>query len=269
LGEIAVLKKLLLTTAALSILSTTAFAADLPARTYTKAPMMPVAAVYDWTGFYIGGHIGGAWADSQSTEIDPGTGAFPTGSVFSKTHLSGFLGGVQTGYNWQAPNNFVLGIEGEFSWADVSGTATTVSTAPRFVGFQSTTTVKESDYATIAGRLGYAINNWLIYGKGGAAWTRGGATGVQLLANGNQSSTSLIATDWRDGWVVGVGAEWGFAPGWSAKIEYDHFDFGSKDEVSVLSTGTLSNVRSALTVDMVKGGFNYRFNWGAPVVARY
>jgi hypothetical protein len=98
---------------------------------------------------------------------------------------------------------------------------------------------------------------------------RGGATGVQLLANGNQSSTSLIATDWRGGWVVGVGAEWGFAPGWSAKIEYDHFDFGSKDEVSVLSTGTLSNVRSALTVDMVKGGFNYRFNWGAPVVARY
>jgi outer membrane immunogenic protein len=269
LKGVPVVKKLFLTAAALATFSTAALAADLPARTYTKAPVMPVAAIYDWTGFYIGGHVGGAWADSQATELDPGTGAFPTGTVFAKTHLSGFLGGVQAGYNWQIPSNIVLGIEGEFSWADVSGTATTVSTVPRLLGFQSTTTVKESDYATVAGRLGYAINNWLIYGKGGAAWTRTGATGVQLFANGAQSSTSLVATDWRDGWVVGVGAEWGFAPNWSAKIEYNHFDFGNHNEVVALNTGTTSNVRSALTVDMVKGGVNYRFNWGAPLVAKY
>src|SRR6476469_7990554 len=87
-----------------------AFAADLPAQTYTKAPVY-LAPVYNWTGFSIGGHAGGAWAQQASTEIAPGTPAFPIGSAFSKNNLSGFLGGVQVGYNWQANNPLVVGVE--------------------------------------------------------------------------------------------------------------------------------------------------------------
>ena len=76
-----------------------------------KAPPT-VAAVYDWSGFYIGGHIGGGWADENSIELAPGTTPFPIGTAFAGHDLSGFLGGVQGGFNWQA-NNFVLGVEGD------------------------------------------------------------------------------------------------------------------------------------------------------------
>ena len=135
LRRIAIVKNLFIASAALALIpACPVLAADLPAKTYTKAPVYVPPPVYNWTGFYVGGHICGAWSDLGSTEIAPGTGAFPAGTVFSKNNLSGFLGGVQGGFNWQANNPFVVGIEGEYSWADVSGTATTVSTAPGFAG---------------------------------------------------------------------------------------------------------------------------------------
>jgi outer membrane immunogenic protein len=82
---------------------------------------------------------------------------------------SGFLGGVQAGFNYQTPYNLVVGVEGEFTWTDMSATETTISTAPRFVGFSSTSTDKIRDTADLTGRVGYAAGNWLFYGKGGVA----------------------------------------------------------------------------------------------------
>lgn len=258
------IKKLLLASAA-TLISTGAFAADLPARTYTKAPVMPVQ-VYNWTGFYIGAHIGGGWADLGTTELPPGTPAFPIGTVFTKNNLSGFLGGAQVGYNWQVANNFVIGAEGEYSWADVHGTATTVSTVN---GFNSTVTAKTKDFAFATARLGYAVDNWLFYGKGGGAWANGSSTGVGTLANGTFFDNTTTGSS-RTGWVVGVGAEWGFAPNWSAKLEYNHVDFGSRTvAVNDITFGTTTIVNSSETVDIIKAGVNYRFNWGAPLVARY
>jgi outer membrane immunogenic protein len=269
-----VFKKILAAGAALAI-ATPGFAADLPAKAYTKAPVMPVS-VYNWTGFYIGGHVGGAWADSGSTELDPGTGAFPSGTVFDKAHPHGFLGGGQIGYNWQIPSNLVIGIEGEWSWADVKGSETTVSTVttPAILrGLYSTSTHKTDDYATLAGRLGYAANNWLVFVKGGAAWERAGSTSVANLANGTVDDTSAVANYWRSGFVVGVGVEWGFAPNWSAKLEYNHLDFGSVNlqnlSLTGATAGTISNVRSTATAEIVKAGVNYHFNFGGPVVASY
>jgi outer membrane immunogenic protein len=232
--------------------------------------------VYNWTGFYIGGHVGGAWADDGSTELDPGTGAFPSGTAFDKAHPNGVVGGGQIGYNWQMPSNLVIGVEGEWSWADVKGSETTVSTVttPAILrGLYSTSTHKADDYATVAGRLGYAANNWLVYVKGGAAWEHTGSTSVANFANGTVDDTSAVANYWRSGWVVGVGFEWGFAPNWSAKFEYDHFDFGSVNLQNLTLTGatagTISNVRSTVTTEMVKAGVNYHFNFGGPVVANY
>lgn len=256
------MKKLLLAGAALALFSQSALAADLPAATYSKAPVY-VAPVYNWTGFYIGGNIGGGWSDLGSTEIAPGTPAFPIGTVFSKNNLSGFLGGVQGGYNWQV-SNIVVGIEGEYSWADVSGTATTVGLA----GFTSTVTAKIKDFALATGRLGYAADNWLFYVKGGGAWGQGSSSGTGFLGNGTFFDTTSSSSN-RSGWVVGVGVEWGFAPNWSAKIEYNHIDFGSTNLAIVSSANGISNVSSSDTVDVVKAGVNYRFNWGAPVVAKY
>jgi outer membrane immunogenic protein len=261
------MKKILLTGAALALISANpAFAADLPAKTYTKAPVY-AAPVYNWTGFYVGGHVGGGWADLGSTEIAPGTAAFPIGTVFSKTNMSGFLGGVQGGYNWQT-SNIVLGIEGEYTWADISGTESTVSTAGRFAGFTSTVTAKTTDLALVTGRLGYAADNWLFFVKGGGAWGQGSSSGTGFLANGTIFETSSTSSN-RSGWVIGAGVEWGFAPNWSAKLEYNHIDFGSTNLAVVGTVSGISNISSTATIDVVKAGVNYRFNWGAPVVAKY
>jgi outer membrane immunogenic protein len=248
----------------LAIAVTPAFAADMtPA--YKAAPMAPPVAIYNWTGFYIGGHIGGGWAENESIQLAPGSVSFPTGTAFTKNNLSGFLGGVQGGFNWQASNNFVLGVEGEYSWADLNGTASTVSVVN---GFVTTATAKINDLALATGRLGYAANNWLFYVKGGGAWGQASTNGTGVLANGTPFNTTSSSTN-RSGWVVGGGVEWGFAPNWSAKIEYDHIDFGSSTVAINTTPGTTNFISTSQTVDLVKGGINYRFNWGGPVVATY
>jgi outer membrane immunogenic protein len=116
--------------------------------------------------------------------------------------------------------------------------------------------------------LGYAANNWLFYVKGGGAWTQGNSNGNGFLANGTFFESTSSSTN-RSGWVVGGGVEWGFTPNWSAKIEYDHIDTGSTNVTINTSRATTSFVSSSSTIDLVKAGVNYRFNWGGPVVAKY
>jgi outer membrane immunogenic protein len=258
-----VLKKLSLTGAALALFATPGFAADLP----MKAPAYVPQPVYDWTGFYIGGNAGWGWSTSKSTEIAPGSGAYPVGTVFTPRNSNGWLGGVQAGYNYQVARNFVVGLEAEYTWADITGTSVTVSTVPRFAGFTAISSSKLTDFALGTARLGYAADNWLFYVKGGVAWGQFNGSGVANNANGTLFETSTFGGN-SAGWVVGIGTEWGFAPGWSARIEYDHIAF---DPRPVLINGTvnLSNTSSASNVDLVRAGINYRFNWGTPVMAKY
>jgi outer membrane immunogenic protein len=89
--------------------------------------------------------------------------------VFTPRDANGWLGGAQAGYNWQ-PGNFVFGLEGEYTWSDLTGTSVTITTVPRFAGFTSTATSKLKDFALGTFRLGYAADNFLFYGKGGVAW---------------------------------------------------------------------------------------------------
>lgn len=251
------MRKLLLLGTALALVSAPAFAADLPMK---APPMVAPVAVYNWTGFYIGGHVGWGWTEVESIQLAPGSAAFPTGTAFAKNNLDGFLGGVQGGFNWQVSPNFVLGVEGEYSWADINGSARTVSVVN---GFVSNTTAHTKELGLFTGRLGYAANNWLFFVKGGGAWGRGSSDGDGFLANGTFFQTTSSSTN-RSGWVVGAGVEWGFAPNWSTKIEYNHIDFGSTDVTVFTSRGTTNVVSSSSTIDLVKAGVNYRFNWGAP-----
>ena len=263
------MRKLLLAGAALALFAAApALAADLPAQAVpAKAPVYIPPPVYNWNGFYVGGHVGGGWSSQQATELAPGVAAFPTGTIFNKNNMSGFLGGVQGGFNWQV-SNVVFGIEGEYSWANVNGSVTTQSVVPASPGFTSNVTAKDKDYALATGRIGYAADNWLFFAKGGGAWGQTNSTGTGLLANGTVFETNTANSN-RSGWVVGAGVEWGFAPNWSAKIEYNHIDFGSST-VTVLGTATgASSISVSNTVEVVKGGVNYRFNWGSPVVAKY
>ena len=253
------MKKLALATTALFMLSAgAASAADLAARPYTKAPPVPVAAVYNWTGFYIGANGGGGWSDQRWDVINfLGT---PVGPFAEGSHTaSGATAGGQIGYRWQA-SNWVFGLEAQGNWADFSGSNNSLSLA------NTTNRSKVDALGLFTAQIGYAWNNVLWYVKGGAAVTRNKYEGVV-------TSTGFVfdrATETRWGGVVGTGLEFGFAPNWSLAIEYDHLFMGDRD-ISMFSTAVPGALTRADTirqdVDMVTARINYRF--GGPVVARY
>jgi outer membrane immunogenic protein len=217
-----------------------AHAADL-GRMPTKAPPV-VAPVYNWNGFYIGAHLG--WGRSNTSWSDP-TVAF---GAIGDTNSDGFLGGGQLGYNWQFAPNWVLGIEGQISAADLNRSTTFV--AP---GASLTLSHDAKWIASVTGRLGYAADNWLFYAKGGGAWADVDATATATL--GGLSATAS-ANSSRSGWTAGGGIEWGFAPNWSALVEYQFYDFGSK--TFALNPGAIP-LTADNEIHSVKVGVNYRF----------
>jgi outer membrane immunogenic protein len=204
-----------------------------------------VSPVYKWTGFYIGGNIG--------TALSRVTASDPTGVIFAPLGASisddatGFIGGVQFGFNWQM-GNFVLGAQGDLSWTSIDA-----GIADPFV---TTTTINyKTDWlATATGRVGYAWDNFLLYGKGGAAWMHNNVSVTDPTI-----ALSATGTETRIGWTAGGGIEYGFAPCWTGFIEYDYIGL-STASVTVTDpfAGPLS-VNFDRNVQMVKGGINYKF----------
>jgi outer membrane immunogenic protein len=237
------MKKILLAAAVVALSSSSVFAADLAARPYTKAPAM-VAPIYNWTGFYVGGFVGGAFGGSNGVE--------GFGAPISSHRDSAFFGGGQFGFNYQFAPNWVAGIEG-----DIGG----LSNNDRvFSGPGGAFLRDRSDWlASVTGRLGYTWGPAMVYAKGGVAFRDD--SGLASL-NGFPAVTSN-----RDdtGYTVGAGLEYMFAPAWSAKIEYQYYNF-DHTTVSVLGTPAL---RYSDDVHTVKAGINYHFNWGGPIVAKY
>ena len=229
-----------------------AFAADLPLNMPTKA--VPPVAAYNWTGFYVGGHIGGGWVNESGTFLSTtGVALDPAGTVYDTDH-SGFLGGAQIGYNYQI-QNWVLGITGDFSWTHASAdTVTNGTTGPASVIHNQ---AKTDWYATLAGRVGYAFNNWLLYGKGGVAWEHQVYGGFATTGAGTTVYSDL--SDTRTGWTVGAGLEWGFMNNWSAFAEYDYLDFGTNNYTFTGTPAVTSNYDVKSSVSLVKVGVNYQF----------
>jgi outer membrane immunogenic protein len=250
----------LLATAAVIGFASIASAADMP----MKAPVYqaPVAApVYDWTGLYIGGHAGYGWAIDKHTAVTANP-TFPAGFAFNTANIEGGIWGGQIGFNYQI-NRWVLGIEGEYSWTDITGETTTFS--PLVAGVRTVSYSKIDWFATVTGRIGYTWNNWLGYVKGGAAWSQ--ATGGSDLsdATGTIITGHPVGTQRRDGWTAGVGLEYGFLNNWSAKIEYDYLDFGTAATTKTDKVFGLVETRNHNdTAHLVKLGLNYRFNFGSP-----
>ena len=230
-----------------------ASAADLPARTYSKAPVM-AAPVMTWTGLYIGAEGGGGWGRDNWF--------YPGPVTFTNHGISGGVAGGVIGYNWQAPGtNWVFGVEGNLDWANLRGSA--LCPAPAF----NCTSTMDSLY-TATGRIGYALSSALLYVKGGGAWTRD-RDRTYVVATGVLNSSS---SNDRSGYTVGAGAEYMFAPNWSAKLEYDYADFGTSHMQLLTPAGAIDTAGGTdvrLTVNTVKAGVNYHFNWGGPVVAKY
>jgi outer membrane immunogenic protein len=248
------MKKVFLSTVALIAFAAPAAAADLAARPYTKAPPAPVAAVYDWTGFYIGAN--GGWGTSRKCWdfIDPVLGPFAEGCHDAD---GGTVGG-QIGYRWQA-GTWVFGLEGQGNWADFQGSNVSLL-------FPAARNESRIDaFGLITGQVGYAANNVLFYVKGGAAVTADRyrvfdvPTGVLAASTGD---------DTRWGAVVGAGIEFGFAPNWSVGVEYNHLFMEDRDHTFVTPAGVFVGTdRISQDVDIVTARINYRF--GGPVIARY
>jgi outer membrane immunogenic protein len=252
------MKKFLLATVgsvALLGMAAPASAADMAVK---APPPAPLPVIYNWTGFYIGGN--GGWGQSRNCVDFLGAGFdFADGC---RERSGGVVGG-QLGYRWQF-NQFVVGVEGQGDWADLSNTRVSLFD-PRF-----STRTKTDGIGLITGQIGYAWNASLFYVKGGAA-----VTGNRFSILSNLTGAELVAASaTRWGGTVGVGWEYGFAPNWSAGIEYDHLFMGNSNNsfsvVNPINAAFLNN-RISQDVDMVTLRVNYRFGWGlgAPVVSKY
>jgi outer membrane immunogenic protein len=217
-----------------------ALAADLPVPP-AVAPVAPVAyapaAIYNWTGFYIGGHAGAGFGNaSWSDPFGGGNNTFNTGA--------GFLGGGQVGANMQF-NMLVLGVEGDFSYTDLKGSGTD--------SIGDTINTNTNWTSTVTGRIGAAFDRFLIYGKGGVAFARdqGGFTDLA----GNSANDAIT----RTGWTAGAGLEYGITKNWSAKIEYDYLSFGPQALNFSTPTTPLYSTNAGLNVQEIKAGINFRF----------
>ena len=231
-----------------------AVAADLPARTYSKAPAM-IAAVYDWSGFYVGAN--GGWGSSHKC-WDSNTPAGVFVAAEGCHDASGGVAGGQIGYRWQS-SAWVFGIEAQGDWADLHGSNVSLF-APDLVNRS-----RINAFGLFTGQVGYAWNNALLYVKGGAAVT-GDRFDTRTTFGNVLVATGEDQTRW--GGTIGVGLEYGFAPNWSAAIEYDHLFMQDKSARFIDTAGVFFGTDSIRQdVDLVTVRVNYRF--GGPVIARY
>jgi outer membrane immunogenic protein len=229
-----------------------ALAADLPAKVYTKAPM--IAPVYSWAGFYVGGNGGGGWAHDCRTNISTGLG-------LGCYDPSGAVAGGQIGYRWQMMNNWVFGIEAQGDWADINGSRQNQVVAANRLG------TKLDAFGLFTGQVGYAWSNVLWYAKGGAAVVD---QRFDFISNATNTVFASTGSDTRWGGTVGTGVEIGFAPNWSVAFEYDHIFLGKRSgPFTVTATGaaTADSYTTGGDVDLATVRLNYTF--GGPVVAKY
>jgi outer membrane immunogenic protein len=219
------------------------WAADLP--TYTTAPPMTSPYVYDWRGFYIGAD-GGYGRSHSCWNISAVTGFIPDGC----NDLSGGVIGGQVGYRWQG-SSWVFGLEAQGDWTNLSSSHVSLFN-PTF-----TDSSKVQSLGLFTAQIGYAWNAAaLLYVKGGVALTNTSYDVTTTLGGAGLATAS--GTRWGE--AVGIGFEYGFAPRWSAGIEYDHLFMGNaNNSFSVGALGASALNQISQDVDKVTVRVNYLF----------
>jgi outer membrane immunogenic protein len=261
------MKKIVLAGTASILFCGAASAADLPARTYTKASAVVASPIYNWSGFYVG--INGGWGTSRKCWDLTNDGGFivnPTLPEGCHDASGGTVGG-QVGYRWQS-SSWVFGVEAQGNWANFKGSNASLAFPATIVDRS-----KIDGFGLFTGQVGYAINNVLFYAKGGAAVVHDKYDNLTTVAFGGIPAGAAFnqGTETRWGGVAGVGIEYGFAPNWSVAVEYDHLFMDTKSvtltTLPPLAPGVsnIHNIRQDVDVGTVR--LNYRF--GGPVVARY
>src|SRR4051794_8319511 len=190
------MKKFLLAAAAAATLLTTGTsgqAADMAVK--AAPPPMMMAPLFTWTGFYIGGNLGAAWAQRNVTDI--------FGNTFGRTSDARFIGGGQLGYNWQA-GNFVLGVEGDIDGIARNNDNGSAAVVIRGAGPFVVTSNSASWVATLAARFGWAVDHWLFYGKAGGGWV-GNNNGFTVVNTTTGAGFASGGGNSTGGWLLGGG----------------------------------------------------------------
>jgi outer membrane immunogenic protein len=300
------MRRSILAIASASLLSCgLANAADIPVKARPLPP--PPPPVFSWTGFYIGGHVGGAWGTTESTlnsvtvdiscreVIDMIATAAPApvpcfdrtlttlstltngnGSILG-THT---LGGLSIPISQTQTNGFLGGVQGGYNWQVAPWAVIGVEAQFSWTDLKGTSPCvlvlacsTEHDWiTTLAGRFGVTYDRLMLYVKGGVAWSK--VTYSASLTLGSPFDFTTSVSDTRFGPMFGAGVEYAFLGNWSAKIEYNFIDFRDQDYTFPLAfaAGPFNvNLNFDTTIrekiHLVKAGLNYRFDWGKYPVA--
>jgi outer membrane immunogenic protein len=294
------MKKLATAIAAIALMGTPAFAADLARKMPVKASPAAPPPIYNWTGFYVGGNIGYSWGKASGDVSDPNLAAlavFATPVVSIPTSLAqsvkprGVIGGAQIGYNYQINPNWVVGLEGDLQLSDehdgntqtISSTGSRTDTLPGAGTVTLTETVttnttfegKISWFDTIRARAGILITpTTLLYGTGGFAFggvkLSGSATvsdigtacptGAGCITVSNSGGFAFTQTKTKTGWTLGGGVEGILWGNWTWKAEYLYLDLGSESGSATDNSGGIVSWNAKFTDNIARVGLNYQFH---------
>jgi outer membrane immunogenic protein len=248
------------------------FAADLSRPVpYTKAPIAEPVSAYNWSGFYLGGNLGGKWGSYDST-ITTGTGQV---LGFSGHGDASFVGGGQAGFMWQT-GQFVFGVEGDIDATRLHKDFVAVTGVPAPFVAGDSLALRNDWQASARGRLGWAFDRTLLYVTGGGSWANIKATATFVPVPGIAGAT-VSGDRTVFGWTLGGGFDYGIAPGWSLGVEYrfTRYENDNNGNSFGLLTTTTAGLTTPLTVSRsldtneLTARVNYHFNWAGPVAARY
>jgi outer membrane immunogenic protein len=247
--------------------SSAALAADL-----LVAPP-PTPPLFTWTGFYLGANLG----FGGDRFVYPVTAAAVTGGAafagsFSITS-GGVLGGGQVGYNWEFPNNFLLGFETDFDGAAIRGKLTNTGGTIGAFGGAAEVGGRINYIGTVRARAGYAWDRFLVYGTGGFAYSQVNfPVSAAVGAGGGSVAISTSQNNSRTGWTAGGGVEYAITNNLTLKTEYLYVNLGTNTIFNSNILGVVGvNMNQKTTANIVRAGLNYKFDWFGPpaVVAKY
>ncbi len=255
------------------VCSSAALAADLPSNLPPPVPYIPA---FTWTGFYLGANVGfgGDRFVYPFSAAAVGGGAAFAGN-FSITS-GGVLGGGQVGYNWEFPNNFLLGFETDFDGAAIRGKLT--SNAGGVVGLPFGSAAEMGSrinyIGTVRGRVGYAWDRFLVYGTGGFAYSQVNFSASAAVGTGGLGGAiSTSQNDGLTGWTAGGGFEYAITNNLTVKTEYLYVNLGTNTIANSNVLGVAGgNLKQTTTANIVRAGLNYKFDLfasSAAVVAKY
>ncbi len=245
---------------------------ELPA---AKAPPIPI---FNWTGLYFGGNVGGGWDNLSYSGSSPAHAAVPATTFSDVEELTGVVGGGQVGGNYQFPiTRFVLGVEADIDASSLKGFTNGCSTtATGVIQNCNNHSSRLDDFGTVRGRLGYTWNNVLLYGTGGWAYGNGSSNSILTCTGGSKCPGTSIpftggtasASSSPSGWAAGGGLEIGFLSNWIIRAEYLHLGFnGITTSFALAGTAGAPPVPFAATshssanasIDVFRLGLSYLF----------